>query len=227
MSISLRRSARTEAVTAQDGSARRWFERDWVRFAALVASDLESLTFSSWSPWAEVCAPRITTRLTTLRMSQVTFPIVFLFTFRKGKRGIAFRTRDFKVWHRGFSTRLETEDFQALCSSECLRPGFFRPADCAESAFSQTPNRGLTPSDTFDWAWVYSSGWVYSNFCSSGHWNTSNRSYKSYGSYPTDPFTVADPLQRIIRLLPQHHNGPRNSVVFSGHMGCRSPGHRR
>ena len=38
-------------------------------------------------------------------MSQITFPVILLFSFRKCERSVALRTRDFEVWHRGFSTR--------------------------------------------------------------------------------------------------------------------------
>ena len=46
-------------------------------------------------------------------MSQVTFPVILLFAFRKNERGAAFGTRYFKVWHRGFSTRV-IEDLHSL-----------------------------------------------------------------------------------------------------------------
>lgn len=41
-------------------------------------------------------------------MSQVSFPVVLLLAFRKRERSAALRTRDFKVWHRGFSMRAES-----------------------------------------------------------------------------------------------------------------------
>ena len=46
-------------------------------------------------------------------MSQVTFTVVILFAFRKHERSAALRTIDFKVWHRGFSTRV-IEDTHSL-----------------------------------------------------------------------------------------------------------------
>src|SRR5688572_6533239 len=38
-------------------------------------------------------------------MRQITFPVILLFAFRKCERSVALRTRDFEVFHRGFSTR--------------------------------------------------------------------------------------------------------------------------
>ena len=57
----------------------------------------------------EACAPCIATRLTALRVCKVTFPVIFLLAFRKHERSAALRTRDLKVWHRGFSTRVIEE----------------------------------------------------------------------------------------------------------------------
>lgn len=39
-------------------------------------------------------------------MSQITFPVVLLFSFRELKGRVAFGTRDFQVWHDGFSNRV-------------------------------------------------------------------------------------------------------------------------
>jgi hypothetical protein len=46
-------------------------------------------------------------------VSQVTFPVIILFAFREHERGAALGTRYFKVWHRGFSTRV-IEDHHSL-----------------------------------------------------------------------------------------------------------------
>ena len=40
-------------------------------------------------------------------MSQVTFPVILLFPFREHERSTALRTRNFKIWHRGFSKRVK------------------------------------------------------------------------------------------------------------------------
>ena len=63
---------------------------------------------------AEVGTPCVAAWLTSLRVSQVTFPVILLFPFREHERSTALRTRDFKVWHRGFSTRVKTRTFNSL-----------------------------------------------------------------------------------------------------------------
>jgi hypothetical protein len=83
----------------------------------LIAGDLKSLTFATSSlsfGAAEVCSPCIAAGLTSLRVSQVTFPIILLFPFRKHERSAALRTCNLKVWHRGFSTKVKTEDLHFL-----------------------------------------------------------------------------------------------------------------
>jgi hypothetical protein len=82
----------------------------------LIAGDLKSLTFTSSLSFgaAEVCTPCVAAGLTSLRVSQVTFPVILLFPFRKHERSAALRTRNFKVWHRGFSTKVKTEDLHFL-----------------------------------------------------------------------------------------------------------------
>lgn len=71
--------------------------------ATLIAGDLKSLTLTSLSFRAtEVCTSCIAAWLTSLRVSQITFPIILLFPFRKHERSAALRTRYFKVWHTRF-----------------------------------------------------------------------------------------------------------------------------
>ena len=78
-------------------------------FAALIARDLEPLALTCLSSSAtEVGPSRIAAWLTPFWMSQITFPVILLFAFRKCERSAALRTRDFEVWHRGFSTRGES-----------------------------------------------------------------------------------------------------------------------
>ena len=77
-----------------------------------------SLSFGTAS--AEVCTPSVAARLTALRVSQVPFPVILLFPFGKHERSTALRTHDFKVWHRGFSTRMK-RGLSLSCSSERWR----------------------------------------------------------------------------------------------------------
>src|SRR5256885_14035023 len=42
-------------------------------------------------------------------MCKVTLSVILLFALRKHEGSAALRTRDFKVWHRGFSTRVIEE----------------------------------------------------------------------------------------------------------------------
>jgi hypothetical protein len=74
-------------------------------------------------------------------VSQVTFLVVLLFTFRKHERSAALRTHDFKVWHRGFSRRVKIEEsLSMLFGALALR--FFQPQSCGTKAlFSQTLRR--------------------------------------------------------------------------------------
>jgi hypothetical protein len=131
----LRRSTRAKAIAAQHWSARRRFERDRISLSTLIASDLKSLTLATWSPGAtEVCTPRIAAGFAAFRMGQVSFSIILLFAFCKFKRCVAFRTRDFKVWHRGFSKRAESR-FHTLCSSERWRRVSFNHRLWAKALF--------------------------------------------------------------------------------------------
>jgi len=69
----------------------------------LIASDLKSLAFSSWSPRAtKVRAARVSARLTTFRVGQVALLIIFLFAFGEWEWGSTICTCDFKVWHGAF-----------------------------------------------------------------------------------------------------------------------------
>jgi hypothetical protein len=63
--------------------------------AALVAGYFKSLPLTARLPRAaaaaEISPARITTRLTTFRMSQVTFPVILLFPFSEHERRVALR----------------------------------------------------------------------------------------------------------------------------------------
>ena len=71
--------------------------------ATLIAGDLKSLTLTSLSfRTAEVCTSCVAAWLTSLRVSQITFPVILLFPFREHERSTTLRTRYFKVWHTRF-----------------------------------------------------------------------------------------------------------------------------
>ena len=96
-------AAGAETFAAQDRSSRRRFERHRVGLAALIASDLETLTLSSRSSGpAKIIAPRVAARLATFRVGQVLFPVVLLLAFGKWKCCPALHTRDFNIWHDCF-----------------------------------------------------------------------------------------------------------------------------
>jgi hypothetical protein len=99
--------------------------------ATLIAGDLKSLTVTSLSfRTAEVCAPCVAAWLTSLRVSQVTFPVILLFPFREHERSAALRTHYFKVWHTRFLHESENE----VSTSLALRS--------AGVAFLSTTDRG-------------------------------------------------------------------------------------
>ena len=99
----MRRAIRTEAIPTKHWTPGRRLEGYRVSLATLIASDLKSLSLSSWSSRpTEVLASRISAGLATLWVSQVPFSIVLLFSFRELKRRVAFCTRDLQVWHGGF-----------------------------------------------------------------------------------------------------------------------------
>ena len=74
----------------------------------------------------EACPPCVAAWLTSLRVSQVAFAVILLFPFREHERSTALRTRDFKVWHRGFSTRMKSRTFILLLFG-ALALRFFQP----------------------------------------------------------------------------------------------------
>jgi hypothetical protein len=78
------------------------FEGDAVALAALIANNLEPLTFSTTAlpGSAKVLTPRVAAGFAALGMAQATLAIVVLLSFSKGKTRSAFGTSDFKVWHR-------------------------------------------------------------------------------------------------------------------------------
>jgi hypothetical protein len=136
----LRCAIRTKTVAAQDGPARRRLERHRIVLAALIARDVESLTLTCLSSSSTKVRPScITTWLTSFRMSQITFPVILLFAFSKCEGSVALRTRDFEVWHRGFSTRVDSRLTTLFCSSErWRRVSFIHEVMVRKRCFSNT-----------------------------------------------------------------------------------------
>jgi len=117
--ISLRRAIRTKAIATKHWTPGRRLEGYRVSLATLIASDLKSLSLSCWSSRpTEVLASRISAGLATLWVSQVSFSIVLLFSFRELKRRVAFCTRDLQIWHGGF---LQERSARSSLSSERRR----------------------------------------------------------------------------------------------------------
>jgi hypothetical protein len=91
-----------EAVGAQDWPTGLWLERNVVRFATLIANDLEPLALgASRGPArvAKVGPPGIAARLATLWMAEAALAIIVLFAFRERKVFATLGAGDFKVWH--------------------------------------------------------------------------------------------------------------------------------
>lgn len=94
-------------------------------------------------------------------MSQITFPVILLFSFRELKGRVAFCTRDFQVWHGGFSNRVSEAGPPFLPSERWRR---FSPTVCVPKRFvSQTLRRQLTRPIRL-MVRVYSSVCGYTNF---------------------------------------------------------------
>jgi len=82
-------------------------------------------------------------------MSKVSFPVVLLFAFGKSERSVALRTRDFKVWHRGFSTRGDPRTVTLSCCFGGLALVLLSATGCGAKAPTIKHRAGLEPSDTF------------------------------------------------------------------------------
>ncbi len=83
------------AITAKDGAADLWVERDPVVFAAMVANYLESFFISGGC--GRTLGPAF---LATLRCHHISLIEHFLFTFGEQKRLFALDAYSFYVWHR-------------------------------------------------------------------------------------------------------------------------------
>ena len=150
LSGTLRCAIRTKTVAAQDRPARRRFEGHGVVLAALIARDVESLTVTTClsSSSTKVGPPRIAAWLTSFRMSQITFPVILLFAFSKSEGSVALRTRDFEVWHRGFSTRVDSRLSTLFFALRSAGVAFLSSTKLwSESAVSQTLRRKATRPD--------------------------------------------------------------------------------
>ena len=94
---------------------------------------------------AEVCTPCVAAWLTSLRVSQITFPVILLFPFREHERSAALRTRYFKVWHTRFLHESENE-VSTLLLFGALASRFFPPQLWDESAvFSNATPKSWRP----------------------------------------------------------------------------------
>jgi hypothetical protein len=104
-------SIRTKTLAAKHRSATGWLERYGVSLAALIASDVESLPLSTWSPRAaKISSTRVSARLAAFWVSQIPFFVILLLAFGEWEGISAFRARNFKVWHDAiFSSKDETE----------------------------------------------------------------------------------------------------------------------
>lgn len=114
----------------------------------MVARNFESLTLTCLSSSAaEVGPSRIAAWLTTFWMSQITFPVILLFAFRKCEGSVALRTRYLEVWHRGFSMRVETRN-STLFALRSAGVAFLSSTKLwCESPVSQTLRRKATRPD--------------------------------------------------------------------------------
>ena len=94
-----------KAFAAQYWSSARGLEGHAVSLAALVAGDLEALALAAPAPSAstKVGAAAVAASLATLRLTQISFRVVFLFAFGEWKRRAALGAGDFYVWHFSFS----------------------------------------------------------------------------------------------------------------------------
>jgi hypothetical protein len=102
-------AAGAEALAAQNGPSARGLEGHGVRFAALVAGDLEALALAA-TPGpaprpAETGAARVAARFAALRLAQVSLAIILLLSFGEGEGRTAFGTGNLDIWHRCFLPR--------------------------------------------------------------------------------------------------------------------------
>ena len=144
----LRCAIRTKTVAAQDWSTRRRLEGHRIILAALVARDVESLTVTCLSSSsAKVGPPCIAAWLAPFWMSQITFLVILLFAFRKCERSVALRTRDFEVWHRGFSMTVKSRN-STLFAHRSVGVAFLSSTKLwSESTVSQTLRPKATRPD--------------------------------------------------------------------------------
>jgi len=102
------RAAGAKTFTAKDRPSGRRFEGHGVRFAALIADDIEALPLAASSAAAptsaaKVCAPCVTTGFAAFGLAQVPFLVVLLFAFCEREGLAAFGTSDVNVRHDWFS----------------------------------------------------------------------------------------------------------------------------
>ena len=98
----LLRPAGGKAFAAQDWPSARRLKRHAVGFAALVTGNFETLavaTAARASSAPEISTSAIATSFTTLRLAEVSFCVIFLFTFGEWELRAALGASDLYVWH--------------------------------------------------------------------------------------------------------------------------------
>jgi hypothetical protein len=121
-------AAGAEALAAQNGPSARGLEGHGIRFAALVAGNLEALTLAATARPAprpaETGAARVATRFASFRLAQVALVVILLLSFGERESRTAFSARNLNVWHRYFLLRYRAR----LFGSFALRFSSERPA---------------------------------------------------------------------------------------------------
>jgi hypothetical protein len=115
-----------KAFAAQDWPAARRLKGHAIGFAALVTGNFKPLAVAaatasaaSASAATEIGAPAVAASLTTLRLAQVSFCVIFLLTFGEWKLRAAFGASDLYVWH------VQLLPTESRLSEDC-RPSYFR-----------------------------------------------------------------------------------------------------
>lgn len=96
------RPAGGKAFAAQDWPSARRLKGHAVGFAALVAGNVETLavaTAACASSAPEIGATAIAASLAALRLAEVSFSVIFLFTFGEWELRAALGASDLYVWH--------------------------------------------------------------------------------------------------------------------------------
>lgn len=120
----LLRPAGGKALAAQDWPSARRLKGHAVGFAALVTGNLETLAVATTAACAscatEIGAPAIATSLAALRLAEVSFIIIFLFTFGEWELRAALGASDLYIWHVQL---LPAESRREVCGLPCFDEG--------------------------------------------------------------------------------------------------------